>query len=62
VHEIGGALTTTRAVARLHGKTTSFVDGVVVYKGGMGPFDYRLWEVQEWLAERYGARGASLRK
>jgi len=38
------------------------VDGVVVYKGGMGPFDYRLWEVQEWLAERYGARGASLRK
>jgi hypothetical protein len=33
VHEIGGALTTTRAVARLHGKTTSFVDGVVVSVG-----------------------------
>jgi hypothetical protein len=26
---MGEALTTTRAVARLHGKTTSFVDGVV---------------------------------
>ncbi len=38
------------------------VDGVVVYKGGIGPFDYKLWEVQEWLAERYGKRGASLRK
>ncbi len=33
VHEIGGALTTTRAVARLHGNTTSFVDGVVVSVG-----------------------------
>ena len=33
VHEIGGALTTTRAVARLHGKATSFVDGVVVSVG-----------------------------
>ena len=30
--------------------------------GGLGPFDYKLWEVQEWLAERYGVRGASLRK
>ena len=29
MHEIGEALTTTCAVARLHGKTTSFVDGVV---------------------------------
>lgn len=38
------------------------VDGVVVYKGGIGPFEYKLWEVQEWLAERYGKRGASLRK
>lgn len=38
------------------------VDGVVVYQGGLGPFDYKLWEVQEWLAERYGVRGASLRK
>ena len=27
------ALTTTRAVARLHGKTTSFVDGVVASVG-----------------------------
>jgi hypothetical protein len=33
VHEIGGALTTSRAVARLHGQTTSFVDGVVVSVG-----------------------------
>ena len=29
MHEIGEGLTTARAVARLHGKTTSFVDGVV---------------------------------
>ena len=29
VHEVGEALTTSRAVARLHGKTTSFVGGVV---------------------------------
>ena len=29
VHEMDHALTTTRAVARLHGKTTSFVNGVV---------------------------------
>jgi hypothetical protein len=29
MHEIGQCLTTIRAVARLHGKTTSFVDGVV---------------------------------
>jgi hypothetical protein len=29
VHDIGESLTTIRAVARLHGKTTSFVDGVV---------------------------------
>ncbi len=33
VHEMGGALTTSRAVARLHGKTTSFVGGVVVSVG-----------------------------
>ena len=30
---MGHTLTTTRAVARLHGKTTSFVDGVVVSVG-----------------------------
>ena len=30
VHEVGEALTTSRAVARLHGKTTSFVGGGVV--------------------------------
>ena len=33
VDEIGRTLTTTRAVARLHGKTTSFVDGVVASVG-----------------------------
>jgi hypothetical protein len=33
VHEIGQCLTTIRAVARLHGKTTSFVDGVVASVG-----------------------------
>ena len=30
---MGEALTTTRAVARLHGKTTSYVDGVVASVG-----------------------------
>lgn len=38
------------------------LDGLVVYKGGMGPFEYKLFEVQEWLAARYGMRGPSLRK
>ena len=31
--------------------------GVVVYKGGIGPFDYRLAEVKDWLIARYGLRG-----
>jgi hypothetical protein len=35
------------------------VDGVVVYKGGNGPFGYLLHEVQDWLAEKYGMRGKS---
>ena len=38
------------------------VDGVIVYMGGYGPFDYKLYEVQEWLAAKYGMRGESLRK
>lgn len=38
------------------------VDGVVVYQGGFGPFDYKLWEVQDWLAVRYGMRGISLKR
>lgn len=29
------------------------VDGVVVYKGGIGPFDYRLYEARQWLEERF---------
>jgi len=29
------------------------VDGVVVYKGGMGPFDYRLYEVRAWLENKF---------
>ena len=33
VQEVADALTTTRAVARLHGKTTSFVGGVVASVG-----------------------------
>ncbi len=33
MHQIGEALTTIRAVARLHGETTSFVDGVVASVG-----------------------------
>jgi hypothetical protein len=38
------------------------VDGVVVFKGGPGPFDYHLYDVQNWLAERYGTRGRSVNK
>lgn len=38
------------------------VDGTVVYQGGQGPFDYKLHEVQDWLAAAYGMRGASLKK
>ena len=33
MHEIGNTLTTILAVARLHGKRTSFVDGVLVSVG-----------------------------
>lgn len=33
------------------------VNGVVVYKGGEGPFGYKLAEVKDWLAEKYGMRG-----
>jgi hypothetical protein len=33
------------------------VDGVVVYKGGPGPFEYKLAEVKDWLAEKFGLRG-----
>jgi thyroxine 5-deiodinase len=32
------------------------VDGVVVYKGGIGPFDYRLDEVRAWLTARFPDR------
>jgi Iodothyronine deiodinase len=34
--------------------------GVIVYQGGLGPFDYRLAEVKDWLAARYGMRGEPL--
>ena len=33
------------------------LDGVVVYRGGLGPFDYKLAEVKDWLADKYGLRG-----
>lgn len=33
------------------------IDGVIVYKGGIGPFGYNLPEVQQFLFDRYGARG-----
>lgn len=32
------------------------LDGIIVYKGGFGPFDYRLDEVQDWLIQRFGKR------
>lgn len=34
--------------------------GVVVYVGGYGPFDYKLAEVKDWLAARYGLRGEEI--
>ncbi len=34
--------------------------GVVVYQGGYGPFDYKLAEVKDWLAERFGLRGEAI--
>lgn len=33
------------------------LNGIVVYKGGYGPFDYKLGEVQEWLINRFGVVG-----
>ena len=34
------------------------LDGVIVYKGGMGPNDYKLNEVHDWLEARYGSNGS----
>ncbi len=34
------------------------VDGVVVYKGGPGPFGYVLSDVEKWLADRFGPGSA----
>ena len=31
--------------------------GIVVYRGGEGPFGYKLAEVKDWLTEQYGLRG-----
>ena len=36
------------------------LDGVVVYQGGVGPFGYKLEEVQAWLVNKYGSRGESI--
>lgn len=32
-------------------------DGVIVYKGGPGPFGYHIHEIQEFLIEQFGIRG-----
>ncbi len=29
------------------------IDAVIVYQGGLGPFNYRLDEVRAWLEERF---------
>lgn len=34
------------------------LDGVVVYKGGLGPDDYRVEEVEAWIAKHVAATGA----
>jgi len=31
-------------------------NGIITYKGGPGPFDYKLEDVLEWLQSRYGER------
>ena len=33
------------------------VDRVVVYQGGKGPFGYKLFEVKQWLANKFGMKG-----
>jgi hypothetical protein len=33
------------------------LNGVVVYRGGEGPFGYKLPEVKQWLANKFGMRG-----
>lgn len=38
------------------------VDGVVVYAGGKGPFGYKLPEVKQWLADKFGMRGSLILK
>jgi len=38
------------------------IDGSIVYKGGIGPFEYKIWEVQEFLEKMFGKRFPSLRK
>ncbi len=38
------------------------VDGVIVYQGGPGPFGYKLPEVKQFLADRYGMRGELILK
>jgi hypothetical protein len=35
-------------------------NGVVVYEGGYGPFDYKLAEVKDWLSARFGLRGQTI--
>jgi len=31
-------------------------DGVVVYKGMVGPFGYNVWEVRRWLENRFASK------
>ena len=38
------------------------IDGIVVYKGNVGPFGYKLPEVKEFLAQKFGLRGEITRK
>lgn len=35
-------------------------DGVTVYQGGKGPYDYKLSEVEDWLKKYKGNRRGSL--
>ncbi|XP_066954275.1 type I iodothyronine deiodinase-like [Macrobrachium rosenbergii] len=45
---------TSKAYAGLPERLYIILDGVIVYKGGPGPFGYKLREVEDWLKKFKG--------
>ena len=41
-----------KAFAALPERIYVILDGVIVYEGGLGPFDYKIEEVEAFLAKR----------